>query len=645
MAEETEGPVASGGPIGSGENDHSAAAALVLTGASRAKADAYLDARIEASRLERENLIEQNAFELSHLRWRRFNDQMKGALQIMAVVLGLLVVIGVGAALWNASQADGLVIDSFTAPPGYAAHGLGGDVIATDLTNRLAQIRKIAIAHSISNTSSVSKDNESDVKVDIPETGISLGEAWRLLRNWLGNEQHVNGSLREAPDGTLVLSASFADGTAFTAKGPASDPGAVEQDLAEQVFAHFDPINMVLYLHGTDRAAEALKQAEKNARTATGRVAQSDAYSLWANETRSIAGDLPASLARIRISLALNPALQAALNEYAADEDDLGHAEMALSGKRAALQQVEAAQPKPLQGPGFRLIRRIAQTRIDELLGDFEAAEHDACGETCIPDNFDSAALYAAQRHDLGRTRLMLNLGTAAERMEPATVAMAHYYADLAGGNAAAAVQDVQTWLKAIEAETSAPLTAVLSRTKAAPLRAIALAHAGDSGAAEAALSTAPDDCYDCADAHGVVAAAAKQWQSANTWFARAVGEAPSLPFAYTDWGAMLLAKGDTAGAIAQFERAHANGPHFADPIEMWGEALMLRNRSDLGLAKFAQADRIAPNWGRLHLKWGEALWWAGRKDEARKQFSTARHLDLTPSETSELARMRALHG
>jgi predicted negative regulator of RcsB-dependent stress response len=120
-------------------------------------------------------------------------------------------------------------------------------------------------------------------------------------------------------------------------------------------------------------------------------------------------------------------------------------------------------------------------------------------------------------------------------------------------------------------------------------------------------------------------------------WFVRL---SPSIPFADTDCGAMLLAKGDLAGAMAKFASAHDKGPHFADPLEMWGEALIATNRSDLALAKFAAADKDAPDWGRLHLKWGEALWWSGEKAAARAQFARAVALGVTPAEQSELAKL-----
>jgi tetratricopeptide (TPR) repeat protein len=117
------------------------------------------------------------------------------------------------------------------------------------------------------------------------------------------------------------------------------------------------------------------------------------------------------------------------------------------------------------------------------------------------------------------------------------------------------------------------------------------------------------------------------------------------LPFADTDWGQMLLAKGDYDAAIAKFEAAHKKGPHFADPLEMWGEALMQENRSDLALARFEEANTYAPSWGRLYLTWGEALFYVGKKDEARKHFATAANLDLTLADRRALARWTAIRG
>jgi tetratricopeptide (TPR) repeat protein len=176
------------------------------------------------------------------------------------------------------------------------------------------------------------------------------------------------------------------------------------------------------------------------------------------------------------------------------------------------------------------------------------------------------------------------------------------------------------------------------------PLVAYAMARNGDAAGAEALIAKTALDCDECVRERGRIAAVQHDWAKAAYWFAMVAARSPSIPFADTDWGQMLLWKGDADGAIAKFESANHKSPHFADPLEMWGEALMLKNRSDLALAKFQEADKIAPNWGRLHLKWGEALLYAGKRDEARAQFAIAARLDLSAADKQALTRMQAGH-
>jgi tetratricopeptide (TPR) repeat protein len=171
------------------------------------------------------------------------------------------------------------------------------------------------------------------------------------------------------------------------------------------------------------------------------------------------------------------------------------------------------------------------------------------------------------------------------------------------------------------------------------PAAAWAFAQMGDILQARALIDPAPRDCYFCLRMHAKIEAAQKHWWRAEFWLREAVRQAPSLPFAYADWGEMLLQKGECDEAIGKFALANTKGPHFADPMEMWGEALMAKNRSDLALAKFEEANKYAPNWGRLHLKWGEALYYLGMKDDARKQIAIAASLDLSSSDKAALTK------
>jgi tetratricopeptide (TPR) repeat protein len=181
---------------------------------------------------------------------------------------------------------------------------------------------------------------------------------------------------------------------------------------------------------------------------------------------------------------------------------------------------------------------------------------------------------------------------------------------------------------------------AVFMRLDEDPFLAFVDANLGDFRDAHALLDRTPADCVVCLRLRGRIDALQQNWTGADYWFQRAVAAAPSVPFGDTDWGQMLLMKGDPDGAIAKFTQAHAKGPHYADPLEMWGEALMLKNRSDLALAKFSEAGKYAPNWGRLHLKWGEALLYTGQPEAAKKQFARAAELDMPARERAELKRV-----
>src|ERR1700722_11311125 len=182
MSEEAESEEAEG------PRDSGAAVWAALGAASREKADRFLDEQTSFVQLQKEHLHEQRHLLLSRLRWRRFDDQMKGALQIMLVALGALVVIAVIAAVWDASQADGLVVDEFSVPPAFEQAGVSGAVLTEDFTARLSDIREFANENSYSRSKEVTAGRKDEVRIEIPQVGISIAEAQHFLRDWLGHE-------------------------------------------------------------------------------------------------------------------------------------------------------------------------------------------------------------------------------------------------------------------------------------------------------------------------------------------------------------------------------------------------------------------------------------------------------------------------
>jgi tetratricopeptide (TPR) repeat protein len=632
-------------PAGNSAADALALGAEAKNGGLDPRAAAYLEEQTRLARLQIDNLTEQNAFELSHLRWRRFRDRMSGLLQCIIALIGVMIVGGIAATLWNASRADGLVIDSFSAPPDLVARGVDGESLATGLTDRIVAIRDLVNARSLARSGDVEQNGRQDIKVEIPNTGVSLGEVWRYLRQWLGHEHHVSGSLLHLANGNIELWSQL-DGNIVSVSGPATDLDVLEQRVAEQIFSRVDPINGVIYLWETGRYIDAQKLAGENTHAAGNPDVCADGYALWSETTLYIVGNAPLANARARVALALYPKLAIADQDLAEGEQALGNDEAALQAERAALATKDAEQPVFLQGAGFAFVRSKAQEALSSYLGDFIAATAAACGTSCEPAHLDDEALYAALSHDTIRARRLMETASALERSDPLVENRAQY-------EIAAAIGD---WVDAIAAVKARPglllklaymapaRFTTIDLTQTRPRLAYALARSDALAKAEAVVAGTPLGCYDCLRARGNIRALERDWNAAAFWFARAVQAGPSIPFAYFDWGKMLLAKGDNEGAIAKFREANRKGPHFADPLEMWGEAVIRENRSDLALAKFTEADKYAPNWGRLHLKWGEALIWTGDKAGAQKEFGAAATFDLTAAEKSELARVSAAH-
>ncbi len=620
----------------------SAADAIALGAGATEEARVYLREQTRLAKLQSDSLIEQNAFELSHLRWRRFNDQMKGALQIIAVALGALIVVGICVAMWNASQADGLIVDSFSVPQALAVTGTTGDIVAADMTNKIAAVRDFANDHSLARSKDVRQDRDQDIKVEIPETGVSFAQAWRYLKQWLGNERHLGGDVRTLADGQIALTASLGGADTFRFTGKPADLDKLEQQAAERVFGAVDPVNIVLYLAGKGRLADSLAAAGHLVSLGGDRQILSESYSLYANIIRFVTGDVKRSVAMAQLSIALDPKPAPQHMELLNSSRALGHDETVLQQARliAGLRQ-EDNMGSWRTGEGVPYVWQLGAYWRAMDTGDFANAASQPCLYSCsLSEGALRRARAEALAHEDRRALASIAEASAAGDADASDVAEVRYRVHANLGDWASAVADAQQMIAAFmaEKEYGENFRKLYTQTHAMPLLATAQARSGDFAKAWATINATALDCYGCVRTRGQIAALQRNWNGSAYWFSHAVMQGPSLPFANADWGQMLMTKGDLDGAIAKFEGARDKGPHFAEPEEMWGEALIAKNRSDLALAKFEEASKYAPNWGRLHLKWGEALWWSGNRDAAKKQFAIASSLDLTAAEKAELA-------
>ena len=590
-------------------------------------------------------LRREDSLRLWSLRVHHVSGVMKLAFELALAFILVAVAAGIGGMIWAAIHDRGLVIEAFSVPPDLAGRGLTGEVVAAKLLDRLSALQ----AATVSNRASSSYANNwgNDLKLQIPDTGISIGEFNRTLHAWLGHQTRITGEVYHVPGGIAVTARAGSD-TSPTFNGSEADLDKLLQKAAESVYRVTQPYRYVVYLMNTNRAREA--ETAANALITNGSLQdRAWAYIGLAN-IHSSEGDLPRAMAALRSALELRPDFIMAYQNIGGIEGQLQHDEASLAAARNLVELTRHRKDADLSDQSWKFNPPLAESGLAADLGDFRGQVEVNRRIEALPEF--SGSVENARQADIIAFAAMHD--TRSEHERYAALPSSTNPQVLLVREAVLAISDLVAgrWQTALEKraklESGLSLLGIAGKTVASrqlwPPAALALALSGDLAGAHRLIDKTPVDCTSCLRVRGRIDAMEKNWRGADYWFARAVHDAPSPPFVWTDWGHALLRKGNYDGAIAKFEAAHARGPLFADPLEMWGEALMAKNWSDLALDKFSEAAKDAPNWGRLHLKWGEALHYAGRDDDARGQFALAGRLDLSPAERSELTRMRRTH-
>jgi tetratricopeptide (TPR) repeat protein len=579
--------------------------------------------------------------QLTHIRLRHFELQLGVALRLLLVVAGAALVIGLASMVWQAREDHGLVVEAFSVPPDLAARGLTGQVIATRLLDKLTAMQ--AATDSARPANSYKNNWGDDLKVEIPETGVSFGELQRFLRGWLGHETHIAGEIVRTPSG-VSITARAGEAEAKTFEGTEADLDALTQNSAEAIYEATQPYRYAALITSPTAATPQKGIAIlKRLTTSADRVERAWAF-LGLGNWQLISGNWAEARANTARAAELDSTLIGNTNIGWIDMF-LGHDETALLWLGKALRQRWHVDPGAAE---------TSKAGIRALVGMFAgeyASAADAYSKVETLSNYAGWATIApAQRADaLALTHNLLDAAAILSEhdwKDDATVlplaeysyvdVMPHYAISAAREDWGEAIAD----LEAVHASPRAtqPMNRQFWLTRNLPRLAYATAMNGDVAGAEALIAQTPLDCYLCIRMRGQIAAIKHDWTGAEHWFAQGVQQGPSLPFAYMEWGEMLLAKGDADGAIAKLTLAVQKGPRSADPLELWGEALMRKSDFAGAVLEFAAADKFAPRWGRNHLRWGEALMKLGRGDEARAEFQAARGMDLSAADQRILA-------
>ena len=228
---------------------------------------AFLKDQSRLLQTQNEHLKDEHAARLHFLRGqarevdiRRFGGlRMRVGLSQMFIALLAKSVTGVGVAIVirDAVTSRRVVIDPIDTPPGLAALGVTGRVVAGAILDELSRLQ--AATRSSSAARGLSGAWTNNIKLDVPETGLSIAEVSRLLTQRFGHDVHIDGDLIETSTGGLLLTVRGNSVPPKSFEGSVADLGKLLVAAAEYVYSKSQPSRWAVYLTDTDRNQEAVE--------------------------------------------------------------------------------------------------------------------------------------------------------------------------------------------------------------------------------------------------------------------------------------------------------------------------------------------------------------------------------------------------
>jgi tetratricopeptide (TPR) repeat protein len=540
--------------------------------------------------------VKLRKLELANHRAARFSDRLNAVTQMLIIAAVVVVSLGLGLMLRDAFASKAVIVDPFDTPPDLAKQGLSEKVLAghllDDLTRLQLATRSAAAKRNLSNAWT------GDIKVEVPHTGVSIGDIDRLLKARFGHDTHIGGDLVQTPGGNLALTVR-GDGVApKTFTGPAATLDELTEAAAEYVYSQSQPFLYAQYLYNQGRYAQSLAFAK--GAVGSGSVADRPyLLNVWANGLAAVnaPGYRPEqSLALYRQALILKPDYWIAHNNVMNSTWGVGDEEGAW---RAGEQMRRVAGGRP--GKAGELYYQNWDVLTWNLLPWRAALRADTATNgvgTSNTANGPALADVSQRLHDDADADLQLETAQG-DASDKSVAAISHFVR----GRMAAEAGDTVGAAAEMEAFVESYSDPVVASNYPGYGCWVAPAeeYAGHPDKADAALKAGGHyvDCYrfraDILDHRG-------DWAGAQKAYADAVAIAPDLPAAYYSWGLALGRHGDLAGEQAKLAEANRRGPHWADPLKAWGDTLARQGQWRAALVKYREALKYAPAWGQLRV-------------------------------------------
>ncbi len=572
----------------------------------------FLKRQAELLELQTEHLRDEHALRLEHLAHQshlllgqRLGQLIRLAFQVVIALVVIVVGAGIVVMLHDAFTSHSVVIDTFNAPAGLAARGMTGTVVASDIFNELDRLQAATRGSDLAQQKrSLSNGWSNEVRVDVPETGVSLGEISQLLRARFGHDLHIGGSLVETAAGGLALTVSGGNLVPKTFTGGADDLDKLVVTAGEYVYSQFQPALWAHYLVEANRCSEAVPFIASRYDDGDD-SSRASILADWAECRLRAAEPSPsATLVRevvgvYREAVELDPHYGYA---YAAEEsalvglgDEEGAWRVGQAFRKAAGPELSrlAARGEPALFLSDIFLTHDLRAGLEGLIADAQA--NGGVGSVTNGSNTPYIAFVEARLHD----RTAAELTVQALAASGAWASQIHAIRVLVDGELDEMAQ------AATEMQAPGSLPSVTRYNGVLTGYFCQLARVEDSAGhpdeVDAMLaSPLAAHLVDCQRFRGDILDHRGDWAGAQQAYAQSVALAPDLPAGYYSWGVALARHGDLAGAIAKLRAANQRGPHWADPLKAWGDVLVKQGHRRDALSKYDEALEYAPNWAEL---------------------------------------------
>lgn len=555
----------------------------------------------------RQLLEEQSQFvraQTSEIRTRQVGERVRAALWAVLAIAAAAILVLIGAMLVQASRTDALVVQSFRVPPSMQAKGLTGEVVATQLLDELAKMQEQS--ESTRAASSYANNWENDLKIDIPNTGATAEQVWKLLRGWLGKETRISGEVVETAEG-LALTARVGSqpGRRFVDKSDKLD--ALVTQGADLIYAKTQPYRHAVYL--IDQPGERARRM-----TALQQLTAHDSAMerKWAYNGLSVSlrvdGDFQGAMAMAQKALAIDPEMIPAVGNLGSAHAYLGHDQQQVDlfrrwsqlkvGKEYDARIVAANECQQNSEMGMTM-RDPAQ--IDRAVACLEASSSSMSARAprvrinaALLRKNPRPALAFVQKPENGLTPDEAAFATLVTRID----------GEMLRGPSPALARLLDEYRVARAKRAAVPESsrfyAALLPTSGWPYEAQILTKLGRLDEAAALIGRTPLDCYECVRTRGVVAEARGDRRRAQLHYLAAAKLGPRLPAAFADWGRLLVNAGRHQSAEVKLREAVRLAPNWADPLKYQGDSLAAQGKKAEAHAKYDAALKLAPSWSEL---------------------------------------------